>query len=123
MPKLLKKIFRKFGTKTVRVHGAVFRDMTKAPADINLFLDELLPLVQSGKLSNEEWDKKNVEFFGENPKLVFVGLAVLNKATGKFELINPVNGESCGLPLSGDRIFPVEDVEAGLQSGAMQRVS
>ena len=120
MPNLLTKVFRKFGTKTIRVYGAILRDPKKSPAEIKQFLDELLPAVEGRTLSNDEFDKKLEDFYGENPTLIFVGYVGRDRA-GQLRLVDVQTGEWLGLPLAGDKIIPVQEFEQALKEGAIQR--
>ena len=121
MRRLFDKIFRRCGNKTIRLSGAILRDPTKAPADIGAFLDKLVPDVEAGNVSSDEFEKLQTEFYGHNPRLIFVGYVSLNKATKQLEFINTETGEWGGLPLAGDIVIPIVEFEKALAAGDIVR--
>ena len=117
------KVFRKFGQKTICVRGAILRDPSKSPAEIAAFLEELGPLIDSGKLSGDDFDKRLNAFYGESPVLIFVGLVAFDKSCRALRLIDPATGDWLGLPLPGDKIISIQDFESALKSGHIRKVS
>ena len=117
------KVFRKFGQKTVCVCGAILRDPSKSPAEIAAFLEELGPLIDSGKLSGDDFDKRLNVFYGENPVLIFVGFVAFDKSCRALRLIDPATGDWLGLPLPGDKIIRIQDFESALKNGYISIVS
>jgi len=79
MRRLLDKVFGKFGSRTIRVHVAVLRDPSKSPEQIRDFLNDMLPAIEAGKLSSEQLDQKRRDFYGADPKMIFVGYAGRDK--------------------------------------------
>src|ERR1700740_2146047 len=61
MPRLFEKVFRRYGSKTIRLRAAILRHPTRSPAEIAAFLDELFPLVERGNLTTEEFQAKHKE--------------------------------------------------------------
>jgi hypothetical protein len=122
MRNVFDKWFKKLGTKTVRVNAAVLRHPTKTAEEIRVFLDDLMPKVESGKISNAEFEAASEAFYGNNPTLIFVGYVALRKDKGRFELLNMQTGEWCGTPLAGDIIIRIDEFEEMLKAGDIQLV-
>ena len=123
MPRLFDFIMRRFGSKTIRLRAACLRHPTKSPAEIREFLDELLPQVETGRLTNEEFTAKEQAFYGRNPTLIFIGYVALNPDTKQLQLINLETGEWLGLPLAGDIVVPIREFQQMYKVGDLQRVS
>lgn len=118
--KIVDKIFRKFGTRTVRVDVAVLRNPRRSPAEIEAFVDGLHADVAARTVSNEEFSQRSRDFYGD--QFVFIGYAALNKRTRSLELIDMATGEFRGKLLVGDTVIPAGEFQEMLRQGEIQKI-